>query len=162
MDRLLGPKTLPELTTLERQISDKLSSNEPIDVEYWEQLLRNIVVYKSKAELDSIYKTVILGRLKDFQDEQIEEADLSKKKLSVVLANHSNIERGYSTATYLASGPSDSLDPEPQLKLNTKDKCLDVLTTKDFIDRVVSGLSLGYNVIYLTRNRYLKDVRFSK
>lgn len=122
----------------------KLSSNEPIDIEYWEQLLRSITVYKSKAELDSVYKSVIQGRLKDLQAKQRAEAELSKKKLSLLLADHDVSGDDSNVATNPSIKYSQSLDPEPQLRLHAKDKALDVVTTKDFMNQIVSATNCGY------------------
>ena len=138
IDRLLAPKSLPELAVLERQINSKLSSNEPIDVEYWEQLLRSIRVYKSKAELDSVYKSVIQGRLSDLEEEQSTDAKLAKEKLSRLLAEHGAIENSSNLVGGLRIRYSRSLDPEPQLKLHLQDRALDLLTARDFEDRNVS------------------------
>ena len=159
VDRLLGSKRLSELTALEKQISDKLSSNEPIDVEYWEQLFRSIMVYKSKAELDGIYKSVIQGQLRDLQDEQNAEADLSKKKLCLILADYDGSDK-----CDIMEDPrikySPSLDPEPQLKLLARDKALDVTTTEGFVDRIVSILFSENCKIYLNESpRHLNGAK---
>lgn len=122
----------------------KLSSNEPIDIEYWEQLLRNITVYKSKAELDSVYKSVIQGRLRDLQAEQCAQAELSKTKLSLLIADHGTFGNDSNTATNPSIKYSQSLDPEPQLRLHAKDKVLDMVTTGDFMNQIVSAMSYGY------------------
>lgn len=132
-----------ELAALERQINTKLSSNEPIDVEYWEQLLRSITVYKSKAELDSVYKSVIQGRLRDLQDEQRAEAELSKTKLSLILADQGAFGNNSNVAANPSMKYSHSLDPEPQLRLHPKDKALDVVRTEDFMNQIVSAMNCG-------------------
>ena len=87
VDRLLGPKSLDQLKTLEKQISCKLQSNDPIDVEYWEQLLRSISIYKAKAELGGLYNSIIQGRMAELQLEQTREATIAKNKLSMVLVS---------------------------------------------------------------------------
>lgn len=94
VDRLLTPKSLKELEVLEQQISGKLQSNEPIDVEYWEQLIRNMAVYKSRAELDAVYKTIIESRLNDLRQEQRGQAEQAKEKLRLVLTNVENTNDG--------------------------------------------------------------------
>ncbi len=48
---ILTGKTYDQLAQLQRQVQAKLSSNEPIDVEYWEGLLKNIIVWKSKVTI---------------------------------------------------------------------------------------------------------------
>ncbi|KAL2167296.1 hypothetical protein VTG60DRAFT_1455 [Thermothelomyces hinnuleus] len=54
VDRILSPKTLEQLEALEKQIKAKLQSNEPIDTDYWEELLKSLLVYKAKASLKKV------------------------------------------------------------------------------------------------------------
>ena len=146
VDRLLGPKTLEQLQTLERQISQKLQSNEPIDVEYWEQLLRNIAVYKAKAELKNFYQSVIDSRLQVLRGQQIEEAALVKEKLSLLLgssASETNTNFVGEHTEDLAEAPMRSipyskvLEPDPLLKIKVEDKGLDVVGEADFVNKIV-------------------------
>ena len=140
VDRLLGPKSFEQLTSLEKQIASKLQSNEPIDVEYWEQLLRSIAVHKAKAELDEVYKSIIQGRMTELRLEQKHEAELARDKLSVVLGSVDASEPSPNQER-LPSDPqieySQMLDPEPHLKLSSDDKALDVVKEKEFVDRIV-------------------------
>ena len=139
IERLLSPKILKELEVLEKQISGKLQSNEPIDVEYWAQLLRNVGVYKARAELNAVYKTIIENRLNDLRQEQRTEAGYMKEKLGLIL---NDAGRPFDEATEATASPqaqlfkyTRQLDPEPLLKLRTEDKALDILDEKDFLDR---------------------------
>lgn len=147
VERLLGPKTLEELLVLEGQISAKLRSNEPIDVEYWEQLLRSIAVYKAKAKLNRVYKSIIESRLRDLRQEQAEEAEHAKEKLALLLVGPSTSD----SDPHKASADSDTqipslslvqysrrIDPEPYLKLRAEDKNLDVVEEADFMSKFVS------------------------
>ncbi|KAK1971083.1 hypothetical protein LY78DRAFT_167399 [Colletotrichum sublineola] len=54
IDRILRPKTYEQLDALEAQIKAKLRSNDDIDVDYWEQLLGSLLVWKAKAKLKKI------------------------------------------------------------------------------------------------------------
>ncbi|KAL6891870.1 mid region of cactin domain-containing protein [Trichoderma evansii] len=58
IDRILAPKTFDELEALEKQIKAKLRSNEDIDTDYWEQLLRSLRVWKAKATLARIAEDI--------------------------------------------------------------------------------------------------------
>lgn len=140
-DQLLRPKSLEELKVLEKQINSKLQSNEPINVEYWEQLLSSITVYKARAELDKVYKSIIEGRMIDLRHEQQGEAELAKVKLSTVLAD-SDAYKPRNARITASSGPlvkySRSFDPEPHLKLRSEDKALEIVQEQDFLDGVVS------------------------
>jgi hypothetical protein len=46
---LLAGKSYEQLVSLQRQIQDKLTSGEPVDTDYWEGLLKKLLVWKSKV-----------------------------------------------------------------------------------------------------------------
>jgi hypothetical protein len=62
IDKLLSTKTYAQLETLEDQINAKLRGNEPVDVDYWEQLLRSLKVWKAKAFLRVLHEPVLKAR----------------------------------------------------------------------------------------------------
>jgi len=47
--RLLSGKSYNELAALQRQIQEKLTSGEPVDTDYWESLLKKLLVWKAKV-----------------------------------------------------------------------------------------------------------------
>ena len=49
INRLLEGKSYDHLVALQKQIQAKLASGEPIDVEYWEGLLKKLLVWKAKV-----------------------------------------------------------------------------------------------------------------
>ncbi|KAL8824211.1 MAG: hypothetical protein Q9191_005219 [Dirinaria sp. TL-2023a] len=160
VDKLLQPKNLSELKALESQINSKLQSNEPIDVEYWEQLLRSITVYKAKAELDNVYKSVVDGKLQHFKREQIADAELTKEKLGLLLADRGAFE----ALEHDLIGPrfqySRFLDPEPHLKLHVEDKSLEITTEENFLDRIIFERRKVSKMGYVPRKRLQQDKQF--
>jgi len=48
---LLSGKSYDHLATLQKQIQTKLASGEPIDTDYWEGLLKRLLVWKAKVYL---------------------------------------------------------------------------------------------------------------
>lgn len=46
---LLAGKSYDDLASLQRRIQDKLTSGEPIDTDYWENLLKKLLVWKAKV-----------------------------------------------------------------------------------------------------------------
>lgn len=147
IDRLLSPKTLKELDALETQISAKLRSNEPIDVEYWEQLLSSIAVYKAKAELNEVYKSIVDSRLVNLRQQQVSEATAVKEKLALLLtgsnllakiASSRFITENAASSSKLLVSYSSQLDPEPFLKLRSEDRVYDVIEEVDFVNKIVS------------------------
>jgi hypothetical protein len=63
IDKILEPKTYEQLEALEKQIRAKLRSDEPIDTDYWEELLKSLLVWKAKAKLRKIYKSITEARV---------------------------------------------------------------------------------------------------
>ena len=132
VDRLLSPKSLKELEALEKQISSKLQSDEPIDIEYWEKLLGSVSVYKSRAELSSVYDTIIRSRLSDLRHEQSAEAFKAKEKLSILLNDSKRPDRPVHPPQY-----ATRFDPEPLLKTCSEDKSLDLVDERSFVNKNV-------------------------
>lgn len=62
IDKILAPKTFDQLEALEKQIKAKLRSDEDIDTDYWEQLLRSLRVWKSKANISTICDEILQKR----------------------------------------------------------------------------------------------------
>lgn len=147
IDRLLTPKSLKQLDALETQISAKLRSNEPIDVEYWEQLLNSIAVYKAKAELNEVYKSIVDSRLVNLRQQQASEATEVKEKLALLLTGSNSLSEFASSRSVPGNADSSSkllvscspqLDPEPLLKLRSEDRVYEVIEEADFVNKVVS------------------------
>ncbi|KAL1622267.1 hypothetical protein SLS56_008839 [Neofusicoccum ribis] len=140
VDRLLSPKSLEELEALEKQIRRKLDSNEPIDVDYWEHLLRSLLVWKAKAKLRQLSQTIINSRLQGLRKQQEQEALVVQEKLRGILGPMSDSQ---SSVAY-----TQALDPEPFLKLRSEDKALESVDEKAFLDKITEDrrkvLKLGY------------------
>ncbi|KAJ3856898.1 mid region of cactin-domain-containing protein [Lentinula lateritia] len=78
---LLSGKTYNELASLQRQIQNKLTSGEPVDTDYWEALLKKILVWKAKANLKSLHEVVVRNRLEQLRKRQRDEALLAQEEL---------------------------------------------------------------------------------
>ncbi|OBZ91758.1 Cactin [Choanephora cucurbitarum] len=84
--RILSGKTVSQLSVLQNQIMKKLSSSEPIDVEYWENLLKELVIYKARARLDEMHQEILAARLEQLRNKQREEALKVQEELERVLS----------------------------------------------------------------------------
>ncbi|EWC43560.1 hypothetical protein DRE_01447 [Drechslerella stenobrocha 248] len=165
IDKLLSSKSLGELETLGEQIVRKLRSNEPIDVDYWEQLLRSLLVWKAKAKLKNVYQSVIDSRLDILRKQQRDEAENIKRKLEVVLAgplpvmeanDEEDSENTAKTEPLAAKPPKErkpinysrDMDPEPLLKLSYEDRGLEQMDEREFLRKLgaerLKVLKLGY------------------
>ena len=160
VDKLLGPKTYDQLESLEKQIRAKLRSNEPIDVDYWEQLLRSLLIWKAKAKLKKVYQSVLDSRLDTLRKQQQEDADGVRSKLQEMLMSPTPVvEEGsddpvddVSSSRTARKQPkfeySQKYDPEPLLKLRTEEKSSEVVDESVFLEKIVAErrkvLKLGY------------------
>lgn len=160
VDKLLGPKTYEQLEALEKQIRSKLRSNEPIDVDYWEQLLRSLLIWKAKAKLKKVYQSVLDSRLDTLRKQQEEEAQAVQLRLQEILVGPLDVtEEGPRKASDAADVSditrrqplfpySGRNDPEPLLKLHAEDKSTEVVDESVFLQKIVAErrkiLKLGY------------------
>ncbi|KAG0652191.1 Cactin [Hyphodiscus hymeniophilus] len=158
VDKLLGPKTYEQLEALEKQIRAKLRSNEPIDVDYWEQLLRSLLIWKAKAKLKRVYQSVLDSRLEILRAQQQQDADGVGSKLQAMLAGPTDVvEEGSDHQAASIPQPaqtqpkfsySQKYDPEPLLKLRPEDKSSEVVEESVFLQKVAAErrkvLKLGY------------------
>ena len=87
---LLSGKSYEQLQELQRSIQAKLNSGDPIDTDYWEGLLKNLVVWKAKvrglccasdvitqstkAKLKALHEVVVRNRLEQLRKRQRDEA----------------------------------------------------------------------------------------
>lgn len=49
INALLAGKSYEHLAALQKQIQAKLTSGEPVDTDYWEALLKRLIVWKAKV-----------------------------------------------------------------------------------------------------------------
>jgi Cactus-binding C-terminus of cactin protein/Conserved mid region of cactin len=143
VDRLFGPKTYEELEALEKQIRGKLDSNEPIDVDYWEHLLRSLLLWKAKARLKKMSQQIVQSGLQTLRKQQLEEAKLVEEKLGTIL--HGNL---LARPAQVSRNDTSKLDPDPFLKLSIEDKGLEAVDEEAYLQRVTEErrkvLKLGY------------------
>ena len=133
VDRLLSPKTYDELEVLESQINRKLDSNEPIDTDYWEQLLKSLLVWKARAKLKKVYQSVMESRLSTLRNHNLEEAENVQIRLQPLARDWKLDSQGGSSLT---PGYWKSLDPDPFLNLRTADKSYEIVDESALLDRV--------------------------
>ncbi|KAF2151657.1 hypothetical protein K461DRAFT_286648 [Myriangium duriaei CBS 260.36] len=127
LDKILGPKTLKELESLEKQIKQKLRSNEPIDVDYWESLLKRLSVHKARALLRKVSQDVMGARTKElFREQEEAAARLSQDIMQKITA------AGDSPAKINVA----NLDPESSLRIAPSDKMLPIIDCRQFEDNI--------------------------
>jgi hypothetical protein len=134
IDRLLSPKTYEELELLESQINQKLDSNEPIDTDYWEQLLKNLLVWKARAKLKNVYHSVMESRLSTLRNHNLDEAETVRNRLQPLTQDGKLDHPGGANST---SEYRKSRDPDPFLHLRPENKNHEVVDERTFLDRII-------------------------
>jgi len=84
---LLRNKSLQELRQLQDSVKAKLASGDPIDVEYWEGLLKELAVWMSKAKLKTMHEVVLRNRLEHLRRKQRDEAVRVQSELASAVEN---------------------------------------------------------------------------
>lgn len=74
MSDMLASKSEEQLLQLQSSVEDKLASGEPVDVEYWELLLRKIVAALARERLRAVHKVVLANRIEYLRRKQREVA----------------------------------------------------------------------------------------
>lgn len=140
VDALLRPKSYGELETLEKQIQQKLSSDEPIDTDYWQQLLDSLLVWKARAKLKLLCQDVLNSRLAKLRSQNAKEAETAKTEFVTGLGNL--------TAHPPAPSYSKALDPDPLLQLPSKDRSTEILDETEYLQSLSRErrkiMQLGY------------------
>lgn len=168
--RLLSGKTYDGLVSLQRQVQAKLTSGEPIDNDYWETLLKKLLVWKAKvciilsimlrlnpflkAKLKSFHEVVVRNRLEQLRKRQRDEALQAQEELLAGVAEVASAKAWIpkdpdSAAQALESKDEDveEWDPsmEPPLlditKLPVEERQVDILTAKEDLRSLVCFLS---------------------
>lgn len=139
INKILSPKSYEQLETLEGQVKRKLNSNEPIDTDYWEELLRSLTVWKAKAKLKKVFQAVIAGRVQALRKQQREEAESVRLKLAPIAPVVGEL---------VQVKEEFNLDPEPLLQLRPEDKVLEIIDESVFLNQVAQErqkvLKMGY------------------
>ncbi|GJJ07442.1 hypothetical protein Clacol_001644 [Clathrus columnatus] len=78
---LLSGKSHEQLVTLQKQVQLKLASREPVDTDYWEGLLKSLIVWKAKAKLKNLHEVVVRNRLEQLRKRQRDEALQAQQEL---------------------------------------------------------------------------------
>jgi hypothetical protein len=150
VEKLLGPKTYEELEVLEAQIKRKLNSNEPIDVDYWEHLLKSLQTFKAKARLRKVSQAIVKSRLDALRQQQQDEANHARTKLK-------DFAETRLTSSSTGTSGSSSLDPEPILKLSAEDKSLESVDERTFLRAVTQERQRIHKLGYVPANKVIRE-----
>ncbi|KIL00023.1 hypothetical protein PAXRUDRAFT_822125 [Paxillus rubicundulus Ve08.2h10] len=143
---LLSGKSYEHLAVLQKQIQAKLASGEPVDTDYWEGLLKKLLVWKAKAKLKGLHEVVVRNRLEQLRKRQRDEALQAQEELLAGVAQ--SVVQGRMDARVVMSGgafgepdvspedvePYDRLMSPPLIDITTlrpEERDVDIVTEKD-------------------------------
>ncbi|KAF1936845.1 hypothetical protein EJ02DRAFT_73789 [Clathrospora elynae] len=132
IDQLLAPKSYEQLEALEAQVKKKLDSDEPIDYDYWEQLLRSLRVWKAKAKLRKVSQEIVHERLQTLRKQQADAAIAVQGNIYAMLRGAEEASEPQPTMVAY----DEALDPEPLLKLRAEDKPLPQIAEQTYLDNI--------------------------
>ncbi|KAI6034064.1 cactus-binding C-terminus of cactin protein-domain-containing protein [Pisolithus microcarpus] len=141
---LLAGKSYEHLATLQKQIQAKLASGEPVDTDYWEALLKKLIVWKAKAKLKSLHEVVVRNRLEQLRKRQRDEALQAQEELLAGVARSAaqSVKGGRSVATVTKEldVPPESVEPYDRsmspplveaLKLSAEEREFEIVSERD-------------------------------
>ena len=130
IDTLLASKSLVQLQLLQTQVEAKLASGGPVDVDYWEALMKSLLVFKAKAKLREMHASMLKKRLEQLKDKMKEEVD----KVAQELVESENVQ----VADQLSENEEEiedvmddeyhrEMSPEPITNLGREDRDIDIV-----------------------------------
>lgn len=162
---LLKGKTLAELRQLQDSIRGKLSSGDPIDVEYWEGLLKELAVWMAKvrsspkeyclsrlltrvwqAKLRAMHEVVLWNRLEHLRRRQRDEAVRVQNELANVVQDEEEDEQAAAAPSAAAEGDddaskqeawSDRMAPKLVARIPMEDQKLQLLDPREDLENLV-------------------------
>lgn len=147
---LLRGKSLEELRQLQDSVRAKLSSGDPIDVEYWEGLLKELAVWMAKAKLKAMHEVVLRNRLEHLRLRQRDEAAQVQKELADTVEEEAAANLAAATAVANAE-PTDAepdeivreewspaMAPKALSKVPLEDQNLQLLDADEELRKLVS------------------------
>ncbi|TPX43179.1 hypothetical protein SeLEV6574_g05200 [Synchytrium endobioticum] len=75
INAMLNEKTPTQLSELQRKVEETLAGGGSIDVEYWEAVLKSIIVARSKSKLKEMHQTMLEKRYAQLLQRAREQAD---------------------------------------------------------------------------------------
>ncbi|KAL1925562.1 uncharacterized protein VTP21DRAFT_445 [Calcarisporiella thermophila] len=143
IEGLLRGKSFEELTVMQGQIQRKLMGDEPVDIEFWEHLLKSLTVWKARAKLKALHEDLLAKRLDQLRTRQREEALKVQEELTMAILDeepqHAQADNGAEEDASSKQNLEEiqieeydrSMSPEPMERLPRDDRELPVITPEE-------------------------------
>uniref|UniRef100_V5EB08 Splicing factor Cactin n=2 Tax=Kalmanozyma brasiliensis (strain GHG001) TaxID=1365824 RepID=V5EB08_KALBG len=172
INSMLSSKSTDDLQQLQNQVRAKLASGEPVDVEYWERVLKAIVVWRAKARLRDMHEAVLSNRLEYLRRKQRDEASRQQKELLLQTGDDSDLEdeaqdtldvqdkadgEGKNAEAELeALYDPDEMEPAPidAANLSYEDRRLPIKTVREHLEEVVAARRRVTGQLFIPKTRH--------
>lgn len=169
---MLSSKSTDDLQQLQSQVRAKLASGEPVDVEYWERVLKSIVVWRAKARLRDMHEAVLSNRLEYLRRKQRDEASRQQKELLLQTGDDSDLddeahdtldvqdevdgEVNNEEAALEALYDPDEMEPAPidAASLSYEDRRLPIKTVREHLEEVVAARRRVTGQLFIPKTRH--------
>ncbi|PWZ00684.1 hypothetical protein BCV70DRAFT_231508 [Testicularia cyperi] len=171
INAMLSNKSSHDLEQLRDQVSAKLASDEPLDVEYWERVLLSIRVWTAKAALRDMHEAVLSNRLEHLRRKQRDEAVRQQQDLLQQMTEDGYPEEGQfegrpnveESATAATAEPgtdarvhfydADEMEPPPldAGQLGYEDRRLPISTVREDLEKLVAARRRVVGALFIPR-----------
>ncbi|WBW73062.1 cactin, spliceosome complex subunit [Schizosaccharomyces osmophilus] len=145
IQNILAPKNFEQLVKLETQVQGKLQSREPIDTDYWEDLLKSIQAYKAMAYLRDLFSQPLEQRKQKMVQHEMEKA--------ISDANFLRKHQNDTPTTKLYQLP---IDPDPLYQIDTISKTAEPIEQRDYEDSLSEKIEAIKGSIYIPTSFLIK------
>ena len=169
INTMLSSKSTEELQQLQDQVRAKLASGEPVDVEYWERVLKSIVVWRAKARLRDMHEAVLSNRLEYLRRKQRDEAARQQQELLHQTGEDSEdealdaaepqdaaqTEAAAEEATLDALYDPDEMEPAPidPSRLSYEDRRLPIRSLREDLEQLVAARRRVTGQLFIPKTR---------
>lgn len=172
INNMLSSKSTDELQQLQDQVRAKLASGEPVDVEYWERVLKSIVVWRAKARLRDMHEAVLSNRLEYLRRKQRDEAARQQQELLLQTGDNSDDEDVPQDAADAQDAPEneakreeallealydpEEMEPAPidASHLSYEDRKLPIKTLREHLKEVVDARRRVTGQLFIPKTRH--------
>ncbi|GAA97369.1 uncharacterized protein L969DRAFT_94426 [Mixia osmundae IAM 14324] len=149
-------KTYQQLAVLQGQIADKLGSGDPIDVEYWEGLLKELAVWMAKAKLRNMHEVVLKNRLEQLRRRQRDSALKAQAELANTI-KPTAASKVAAAAVEKQDEYSPSMEPPLVHSLLEAEQNLELLDPREEIRKLIEARKLVVGAHFVPRKQRVVD-----
>jgi hypothetical protein len=132
IENILRDKDYDDLVGLEDRIEILLSGDSAVDVEFWSELKKELLIRKTKEKLKRVHELVIRGRVKLLAQQQ---QSVAKGAISQIQSSRSDTSP--SDAASIQYAPVMDGIPQSEVERLSSHQRLDAIQSEEFMSQLV-------------------------